>query len=126
DFLGVRFGPMSKNYVSGLFLFMRTLASGTRMFVPALVMVLAWRMFQHGGEPVKYEPITNVWPYVVAIAILTLLTCLYTAAGGIKAVIWTDVVQATLMFGAALVAILTLLHHVGGDSWDLTRGFRAV
>ncbi|HEV8604039.1 MAG TPA: sodium:solute symporter [Tepidisphaeraceae bacterium] len=114
DFLGVRFGPMSKNYVSALFLFMRTLASGTRMFVPSLVMVLAWRMFRNHGEPVKYEPITHVWPYVVAIGVLTLLTCIYTAAGGIKAVIWTDVVQAMLMFGSALVAIATLLHHIGG------------
>jgi SSS family solute:Na+ symporter len=114
DFLGVRFGPMTKNYVSALFLFMRTLASGTRMFVPSLVMVLAWRMFQNSGNPVKYEPITHVWPYVVAIGLLTVLTCVYTAVGGIKAVIWTDVVQATLMFGSALVAIFTLLHHIGG------------
>jgi SSS family solute:Na+ symporter len=115
DFLGVRFGSMSKNYVSALFLFMRTLASGTRMFVPSLVMVLAWRMFQNGGNPVKYEPITHVWPYVVAIGVLTVLTCIYTAAGGIKAVIWTDVVQAALMFGSAIVAILTLLNHIGGS-----------
>ena len=114
DFLGVRFGPMSKNYVSALFLFMRTLASGTRMFVPSLVMVLAWRLFRHGGEPVKYEQITKVWPYVTAIGLLTLLTCIYTAVGGIKAVIWTDVIQAALMFGSALVAIVTLLHHIGG------------
>ena len=34
DYLGIRFGPMSKNFVSALFLFMRTLASGTRRFVP--------------------------------------------------------------------------------------------
>ena len=36
--------------------------------------------------------------------------------GGIKAVIWTDVIQACLMFGGALVAIATLLVHVGGLS----------
>src|SRR3954470_19950449 len=114
DFLGVRFGPMSKNYVSALFLFMRTLASGTRMFVPSLVMVLAWRMLLRGGQRVPYEPINEVWPYVVAILVLTALTCVYTAVGGIKAVIWTDVVQATLMFGSALVAVFTLLHHIGG------------
>src|SRR6188768_927655 len=41
DYLGVRFGVASKNYVSILFLVMRTLASGTRMFVPSLVLVLA-------------------------------------------------------------------------------------
>src|SRR3954468_8596044 len=44
DFLGIRFGPLSKGYVSGLFLAMRTLASGTRLFVPSLVMVLAWKL----------------------------------------------------------------------------------
>src|SRR5215207_2891159 len=49
DYLGVRFGPTSKNYVSGLFLVMRTLASGTRLFVPSLVMVLAWRLLTGGG-----------------------------------------------------------------------------
>src|SRR2546429_3805368 len=50
DYLGIRFGPLSKNYVSALFLFMRTLASGTRMFVPSLVMVLAWQLFTSGKE----------------------------------------------------------------------------
>ncbi len=60
------------------------------------------------------QAVTNVGPYVVAIVLLTLLTCLYTAIGGIKAVIWTDVIQACLMFGSALIAIVTLLYHVGG------------
>ena len=50
DYLGIRFGPWSKNYVSALFLFMRTLASGTRLFVPSLVMVLAWRLFVAGAR----------------------------------------------------------------------------
>src|SRR5688572_5944166 len=50
DYLGVRFGPRSKNYVSALFLIMRTLASGTRLFVPSLVIVLACRMFSGGAE----------------------------------------------------------------------------
>ena len=68
----------------------------------------------------RQEPVTTVGPYVIAIVLLTLLTCLYTAVGGIKAVIWTDVIQATLMFGSALVAIGTLLYHIGGDSSNAT------
>ena len=124
DFLGVRFGPISKGYVSALFLIMRTLASGTRLFVPSVVMVLAWQLLT-GGTVSFDHPIPVSW-YIVAIVLLTIITCVYTAIGGIKAVIWTDVVQATLMFGTALIAILTLLYHVGGDSWDLSRGFRAV
>jgi SSS family transporter len=115
DYLGIRFGPLTKGYVSALFLFMRTLASGTRLFIPSLVMVLAYRMFVAGGEVhFSQQAVTTVGPYLIAIILLTIVTCLYTAVGGIKAVIWTDVIQACLMFGGALIAIGTLLYHVGG------------
>lgn len=117
DYIGVRFGHRSKTYVSGLFLLMRTLASGTRLFVPSLVMVLAWRLIAQGQE-VRFSQsaVNSVWPYFVAIVALTIITSIYTALGGIKAVIWTDVIQACLMFGGALTAIGTLLHHIGGFS----------
>lgn len=115
DYLGVRFGPISKSYVSALFLIMRTLASGTRLFVPSLVMVLAWRMFVGGREATfNQAAVSSVGSYLVAIIALTVLTCVYTTIGGIKAVIWTDVIQATLMFGSAIIAIVTLLYHIGG------------
>lgn len=116
DYLAIRFGPRTKQFVSGLFLLMRTLASGTRLFIPSLVMVLAWKLFTNGGQPVPFsqQAVTSVGPYVIAILILTLVTVIYTAKGGIKAVIWTDVVQACLMFGSALVAIGILLHSIGG------------
>jgi SSS family transporter len=114
DYLAIRFGQVTKNYVSALFLVMRTLASGTRLFVPSLVMVLAWRMFAGGDVQFHQGAVTSVQPYVVAIVALTILTCIYTALGGIKAVIWTDVVQACLMFGSALLAVGTLIHNVGG------------
>src|SRR5205809_6760075 len=66
DYLGVRFGPKTKSYVSGLFLIMRTLASGTRLFVPSLVMVLAWRMFTGGQVHFSQQAVTSVQPYLVA------------------------------------------------------------
>ena len=114
DYLGVRFGPTTKAYVSALFLFMRTLASGTRLFIPSLVIVLGYRMFV-SGRPVQFsqDAVSTLGPYLAAIVVLTIVTCLYTAIGGIKAVIWTDVIQACLMFAGALIAIGTLLHHIG-------------
>jgi SSS family transporter len=114
DYLGIRFGPKTKSFVSFLFLVMRTLASGTRLFVPSLVMVLAWKLFVTGGHAQHFGQSIGVRPYVAAIIILTILTGLYTVAGGIKAVIWTDVIQACLMFGSALIAVFTLLNHIGG------------
>jgi solute:Na+ symporter, SSS family len=116
DYLGVRFGPKTKAFVSALFLIMRTLASGSRLFIPSLVIVLAWQLFTNGGKPVAFsqQSVNSVGPYFIAIVALTIFTVLYTAKGGIKAVIWTDVVQACLMFGSAIVAIITLLNQVGG------------
>ncbi len=96
DYLGIRFGPLSKNYVSGLFLFMRTLASGTRLFVPSLVMVLAWQLFVSGRQ--RRDSRRSRSPASARTSSRSSsspsLTCLYTAVGGIKAVIWTDVIQA--------------------------------
>lgn len=127
DYLGIRFGPLSKSFISGLFLFFRTLASGARLFIPSLVIVLAWRLFTNvpdeGSGTVKFQIVTELPPYFFAIAALMVATCLYTAIGGIKAVIWTDVIQATLMFTSACVAILTLLYHLSGDSWNFAAGF---
>src|SRR5436190_15136889 len=68
DYLGIRFGPWTKGYVSALFLFMRTLASGTRLFIPSLVMVLAYRMFVSGGQvQFSQQAVTTVGPYLIAI-----------------------------------------------------------
>ncbi|MGC8841036.1 MAG: sodium:solute symporter [Candidatus Sumerlaeaceae bacterium] len=121
DYLAVRFGQRSKNYVSLLFLIFRTLAMGVRVYVPALVMVLAWRMIVK-GESVRDMAIGDAWqPYALAITLLVAVTCVYTLIGGIKAVIWTDLIQATLMFTSALVAIGSLLYHLGDG--NMVRGF---
>ena len=115
DYLAIRFGDKTKNYVSALFLVMRTLASGTRMFVPAIVMVLAWQLLKNGGHPVTVSqqgPPASGLHHRHRRAHLPHL--LYTALGGIKAVIWTDLIQATLMFTCALLAIASILHHIGG------------
>jgi SSS family transporter len=42
------------------------------------------------------------------------LCALYTAMGGIEAVIWTDVVQCFVLLGAALVSLFYMASHVDG------------
>ena len=51
---------------------------------------------------------------VLSIAIVTLLTLLYTFEGGMTAVIWTDVVQTFIYVGGTLVGFFTILHLVPG------------
>src|SRR5258705_9377665 len=79
DYLGVRFGPLTKGYVSALFLFMRTLASGTRLFIPSLVMVLAYRMFVAGGPgDLRQQAGGTAAPPPSAIHLPHPLSCPYT------------------------------------------------
>ena len=110
DFLRVRYGETTKNGASIVFLITRALASGTRLYVAAIVLVLAWEKLYH----VQLAPRQAVWIYAGALLFLTAFTAVYTAMGGIKAVVWTDLIQASVMFGALGFAIYSLLHLIPG------------
>ncbi|MEY5010036.1 MAG: hypothetical protein RLZZ253_1175 [Verrucomicrobiota bacterium] len=113
EFLLLRFGHATKNAASAVFLATRALASGTRLYVAAVVLVLGYEKI----TGTKLPPLQEVSVYVAALAFLTGVTAVYTAAGGIKAVVWTDLIQASIMFGALGYAIWTLLQRVPGG-WD--------
>jgi len=48
------------------------------------------------------------------IILMGLLATAYTVAGGIEAVIWTDVLQTVVLLGGALVAFIIIAGEVGG------------
>ena len=54
-----------------------------------------------------------------SVLIMGVLTTFYTAIGGIDAVMWTDVVQAGLMFGAPLLAIGIIMFSLAGGPAEL-------
>ncbi|MBF0544595.1 MAG: sodium:proline symporter [Candidatus Riflebacteria bacterium] len=113
EFLQIRFGTVTKNAASAIFLLTRVLASGTRLYVAAVILVLGWEM-STGQKPTAGQELLI---YVAALALLTLLTALYTAAGGIKAVVWTDVIQASVMFSSIIFSIFYLLHQIP-NGWN--------
>uniref|UniRef100_A0A673L2L6 Sodium-dependent multivitamin transporter n=1 Tax=Sinocyclocheilus rhinocerous TaxID=307959 RepID=A0A673L2L6_9TELE len=62
----------------------------------------------------------HLWGAVLA----TGLVCtLYTALGGLKAVVWTDVFQTVVMFTGQLAVIIVGVHQAGGlsDAWVKVR-----
>ncbi len=115
EFLETRFGRSTKLTSSAVFLLTRILASGSRMFVPAILLVGAWELIKD-VHPNRAE---TLWLYVGAVGFLVLITAVYTTFGGIKAVVWTDLLQVFLMFGAMFYAMFTLWHAVGG--WDVVK-----
>ncbi|HLP25234.1 MAG TPA: sodium:solute symporter, partial [Acidobacteriota bacterium] len=62
----------------------------------------------------------------IAILAMGVVTTIYTALGGFKAVIWTDVVQTVLMLGGALLTFGIIVFHVPGGLGgvlEITREF---
>ena len=108
EYLSLRFGKRTRNAASAVFLVTRALASGTRLYVAAIVLVMAYELF----TGTSLQPLDQVAVYCVALFVLTCVTAIYTAAGGIKAVVWTDLIQASLMFGSLGFAIWKILETI--------------
>ena len=92
-----RFGRGLRSLTAGLFLITRAAAEGVRVYAVSIVVGIALGTGQ-----------------LTSIAIITILTLLYTFEGGLAAVIWTDVVQTVIYVGGTLVGLFTILHLVPG------------
>jgi len=110
EYLTARFGIGTKNAASAVFLFTRVLASGARLYVAAIALALGYEMVT-GTRPNQSQ---TLWIYIGATIVIVLLTAIYTTLGGIKAVIWTDVIQASIMIGSAVVAVGVLYFSIPG------------
>lgn len=103
-FLGQRFGKGLQGTASLTFVITRLLAEGVRLFAGAIPIKL---ILDHFGVGLAY------WQIVV---ILTALTLVYAYIGGIKAVVWVDVIQLSLYLGGAIAAIIVLATKLP-DGW---------
>ena len=92
-----RFGSTLHKTTSILFLFTRAAAEGVRLFAISIVVGIAIGI----GD-------------TLSIAIISVLTLLYTFEGGMAAVVWTDVVQMIIYIAGTVIAIATLGSHVTG------------
>src|SRR5215470_969464 len=110
EYLTVRFGVPTKNAASATFLFTRVLASGARLYAAAIAFVLIYEMIR-GVRPGQTE---TLFIYIGSTIAVVMLTAIYTTLGGIKAVVWTDFIQASIMMGSALTALGLLYFAIPG------------
>lgn len=92
-----RFGATARRVTSLLFMSTRVLAAGVRLAVPAIPIALIL------GIP--------VW---AAIFVLAAGTALYTYLGGIKAVIWIDLIQVVIYVSGAIATLCVLFQRIPG------------
>src|SRR5215472_17687683 len=98
EFLEYRFGRASQVTGSVFFFITRLLGSGVRLMAAsvAVAVLLGWSL-----------PVT--------IALFTVVSIVYIALGGVKAVVWTNVFQAsTFLLGGALTAVFLATQIDGG------------
>jgi SSS family transporter len=119
EFLEMRFGPKTRRIASAIFLVTRSLASGSRLWVPTLLLIVIWNQLNPSDPLSNWE---QFWFTGAALVVISILTAAYTAIGGIKAVIWTDVLQIAVLFGALGFSVWYLMGHIPGG-WTGAKTF---
>lgn len=93
SYLENRFGSKTRTFASIIFLITRTAADGVRLFATAIPLKLLLGI-----------------DYPLAILIIAIVSLIYTYTGGLKSVIWVDVIQMFVYLGGAIVASIYLLN----------------
>ena len=96
ELLGRDLGTGAQRAASATFMVGRVFASGARLFIFAIPFALVAFGDIHRGALLG-----SIWIIAIAAAV-------YTLAGGIRAVIWTDVLQAVVYVGSVCVALVLL------------------
>ncbi len=99
SFLEIRFGIGTRLTLSILFQFLRAFSTGVTVYGISLVLKVCLGI-----------------PFWGAVILLGGITVVYDALGGMKAVIWSDVIQLIVLFGSILAAIEIAASMVGGIS----------
>ncbi len=99
EYLGQRFGPWTRTTASLMFFASRIVGSGIRLLAASLAIALVFD-----------------WPLEWVVIGAAGIAITYTTFGGIKAIIWTDALQALVFLGGALVVLVFLFISIPG-SW---------
>src|SRR5437867_10587840 len=101
-----RFGPVARRTASGVFLLTRALADCVRIFATAMPL----------GSLARW----NLAAGILAIGVVTLI---YTWVGGLRAVVWVDVIQLGVYLLVGIATLIVASHLAGGvgafgRAWD--------
>jgi SSS family solute:Na+ symporter len=101
EYLETRFGSSTRMLLSLVFLLSRSLGAGVVLLATSIVTSVCL------GIPLA--------PTILLIGFISLL---YTSIGGIKADIYSDIVQLIILWSGALVSIIVILRLLGGNAFS--------
>ena len=107
-YLSQRFGLRSERTGALFFIISRLLGSALRMYLVVFVL---------------YEFVFSAWgiPFWVPAVVFIAIILLYTFAGGIKTVVWTDTLQTTFLILAAVATVVAILGNLNMSLPELLR-----
>ena len=103
EYLEHRYGESSKRYAGMMFLVGRLFASGARLYIGALAISM-----------ILFSDIA-IGHMAISIAILMLGALGYTYFGGVKSVIFSDILQAITYIGAGIAVLVYLYYSLNTD-----------
>lgn len=92
-----RFGPRARRVAAGIFMLTRALGDGVRVFATAIPLAI----------------ITG-WSVPTGILAVGLVTIFYTWVGGLRAVVWVDVVQLVVYLLGGVATLIVATDMAGG------------
>ena len=101
-----RFGLATRRFTSIVFMVTRGLADSVRVFATAIPIAL-----------ILQGVVPRQWVMPTAVLVLGTLTIIYTYRGGMRAVVWTEILQATVYIVGG-VAALVLLGKLVTGGWS--------
>ena len=108
EYLDRRFGIVAHRTGAWFFFVAKTLSAALRAYV--ICVVLQTILFDHYHIP-----------FIVNAAIMMSLVWLYTRKGGVKSVVWVEMLKTVIMVGSLATAIFLLARHMGLDGVGTVR-----
>ena len=107
-YLQQRFGIHSERTGALFFVLSRLMGSALRMYLVVYVL---------------YEFVFSSWgiPFWIPAVIFIVLILFYTLKGGLKTVVWTDMLQTTFLILAAVVTVVALLRNMNMSFGELMK-----
>ena len=99
SYLEQRFGVASEKTGALFFIISRLMGSALRMYLVVFVL---------------YEFVFRAWgfPFWAIAVVFICIILLYTFRGGVKTVVWTDMLQTTFLLLAAIATVVAILHEL--------------
>ena len=98
-----RFGLATRRLTSIVFMVTRAMADSVRIFATAIPVAL-----------IMGDSIPTAWAMPLSIVILGAVTIIYTYKGGMRAVVWTEILQASVYLLGGISAVVILGQAVPG------------